>query len=154
VRTTAFIQASVLRRVVAASGGLTPDSQGNQPLVYRTTEYLGRQGPDARDGVRDAVRFSVVVAVAAAVFVAAATVWVGTCGGSTFDTVACGAPQLTLLALGAPLILMGGGMWAFSRTYQIWRQRGTSSPWHAAGWVLMTAMLLVLATGMPSIAMP
>jgi len=85
---------------------------------------------------------------------AVATVWVGTCGGSTFDTVACGTPQLTLLALGAPLILMGGAMWAFLRTYQVWRQHGTSSPWHAAGWVLMTAMLLVLATGLPSIAMP
>jgi hypothetical protein len=144
----------VLRRVVSASGGLTPDSQGNQPVVYRTTDDLRRQGPDARDGVRDAVRFSVGVAVAAAVFMAVATVWVGTCGGSTFDTVACGAPQLTLLALGAPLILMGGAMWAFLRTYQVWRQHGTSSPWHAAGWVLMTAMLLVLATGLPSIAMP
>ena len=83
-----------------------------------------------------------------------ASVWVGTCGGSTFDTVACGAPQLTLLALGAPLILLGGGLWAFLRTYQVRRQHGISSPWHAAGWVLMVAMLLVLATSMPSIAFP
>jgi len=122
--------------------------------VYRTTEDLRHTDPDARDGVRDAVRFSVGVAVSAAVFLAVASLWVGTCGGSTFDTVACGAPQLTLLALGAPLILLGGGMWAFLRTYQAWRQRGTASPWHAAGWVLMTAMLLVLATSVPSIAMP
>jgi hypothetical protein len=122
--------------------------------VYRTTEELRHTDPDARDGVRDAVRFSVGVGVSAAVFLAVASLWVGTCGGSTFDTVACGAPQLTLLALGAPLILLGGGMWAFLRTYQAWRQHGTSSPWHPAGWVLMTAMLLVLATSVPSIAMP
>ena len=85
---------------------------------------------------------------------ALASVWVGTCGGSTFDTVACGAPQLTLLALGAPLILLSGGLWAFLRAYQVRRQHGISSPWHAAGWVLMVAMLLVLATSMPSIAFP
>ena len=122
--------------------------------MYRTTETLRSRDARSRDAVLDAVRFSVSVALGGFVCLGVATAWVGTCGGSTFDTVACGAPQLTLLTLGAPLILMGGGMWAFSRTYQIWRQRGTSSPWHAAGWVLMTAMLLVLATGMPSIAMP
>ncbi len=122
--------------------------------MYRTTEDLRHRYPHTRDGVRNAVWFGVGVAVAAVVFLALASVWVGTCGGSTFDTVACGAPQLTLLALGAPLILLGGGLWAFLRAYQVRRQHGISSPWHAAGWVLMVAMLLVLATSMPSIAFP
>ena len=123
--------------------------------MYRTTEDLPHHAPNVRDSVRDAVRFSVGVAVAAVVFMAVAAGWVGTCGGSTFDTVACGAPQLTLLALGAPLILLGGGLWAFLRTYQARRQQhGISSPWHAAGWVLIAATLLVLATSVQSIAMP
>ena len=121
--------------------------------MSRSTD-LPHHAPDVRDGVRDAVRFSVAVAVAAVVFLAVATVWVGTCGGSTFDTVACGAPQLTLLALGAPLILLGGGLWAFLRTYQARRHHGIWSPWHVAGWVLVAAMLLILATSVPSIAMP
>jgi hypothetical protein len=119
--------------------------------VYRTTDDLRHRDPDTRDGVRNAVWFSVGVAVAAVAFMALASLWVGTCGGSTFDTVACGAPQLTLLALGAPLILLGGGLWAFLRAYQVRRQHGISSPWHPAGWVLMVGMLLVLATRMPSI---
>ncbi len=122
--------------------------------MYRTTEDLRHRDPDTRDGLRNAVWFSVGVAVAAVVFMALASVWVGTCGGSTFDTLACGAAQLTLLALGAPLILLGGGLWAFLRAHQVRRQHGISSPWHAAGWVLMAGMLLVLATSMPSIALP
>ena len=122
--------------------------------MYRTTEDMRHRDPDIREGVRDAVRFGVGVVVAAVVFLALASVWVGTCGGSTFDTVACGAPQLTLLAHGAPLILLGGGLWAFLRAYQVRRQHGISSPWHAAGWLLMVGMLLVLATSMPSIAFP
>ncbi|WP_123025525.1 hypothetical protein [Mycolicibacterium stellerae] len=122
--------------------------------MYSATDDLRRSGPDAREGVRDAVRFSVGVAVAAAVFLAVAAVWAGTCGGSTFDAVACGAPQLTLFAIGAPLILLGGGLWAFLRTFQARRQDAVAWPWHAAGWVLMAVMLLVFATSVPSIAMP
>ncbi len=76
--------------------------------MYRTREDLGHG--DARSGVVEAVRFSVAVVVAAVVFLVAAATWIGTCGGSTFDTLACGAPQRTLLALGAPLILLLGGV--------------------------------------------
>jgi hypothetical protein len=122
--------------------------------VFRTTEDHRHRAPHARDGVRDAVRFGAGVAVAAVAVLAFATLWVSTCAGSTYDTVACGAPQLTLLALGAPLILLGGGLWAFLRTYQLRREHGMGSPWHAAGWVLMVAMLVVVATSVPSIAMP
>jgi hypothetical protein len=121
--------------------------------VYRTTEDLRHSDARRREGVLEAVRFSVGVAVAAVLFLAVAAVWVGTCGGSTFDTVACGAPRLTLLALGAPLILLAGGLRAFLKTYQIWRQQGISWPWQGAGWFLMAAMLLMLAKSVPSIAL-
>ena len=106
----------------------------------RTTQESSHDDADVRDDVREVVRFSVGVAVAAAVFAAVAALWVSTCGGSTFDTVACGAPQRTLLSLGAPIILLLGGLRAFVRT------------WHAAGWCLVTATLVVLATSMPAIA--
>jgi hypothetical protein len=122
--------------------------------VYRATEDLRHGEARSRQGVLDAVRFSVVVAVAGVVFLAVAAVWVGTCGGSTYDTVACGAPQLTLLALGAPLILLAGGVRAFVKTYQAWRQHAVSWPWQGAGWFLLAAMLVVLAHSVPAIALP
>jgi hypothetical protein len=122
--------------------------------VYRGTDDLRHGDARSRDGILEAVRFSVGVAVAAVVFLAVAAVWVSTCGGSTFDTAACGAPQRTLLALGAPLILLAGGLRAFVRTYQLWRQHGISWPWQGAGWFLMAAMLLVLAKSVPLVAMP
>ena len=105
---------------------------------------------DAR--VRDAVRFTLVVAVLAVGFLVVAAVWVSTCDGATADTVACGAPQRTLLALGAPVILMIGGLRAFWRTYQVWRRSGTWWPWQGAGWFLMTFMLLVLTMSLPILA--
>src|ERR1700694_4026910 len=40
--------------------------------------------------------------------------------------------QRTLLALGAPVILFTGGLWAFVRTYQLWRKRGTWWAWRGA----------------------
>ena len=111
--------------------------------MYRTTDDLRHGDTRSREGVLDAVRFSVGVAVAAVVFLAAAQVWVGTCGASTFDAVACGAPQVTFLVLGAPLILLAGGFRAFLRTYQVSRDGGVSWPWHGAGWFLIAATLLV-----------
>ncbi len=122
--------------------------------MNRAGEDLRQDDARSRDGVFEAARFSIVVAVVAAVFLVAAATWVGTCGGSTFDTVACGAPQRTLLALGAPLILLAGGLRAFVRTYQVWRQDGISWPWQGAGWFLIAATLLVFAEGVPSIAVP
>lgn len=121
--------------------------------MYRTTEDLRHSDARTREAVFEAVRFSVGVAVAAAVFLSVAAVWVGTCGGSTFDTVACGAPQLTLFALGAPLILLAGGVRAFLKTYQLSRQQGISWPWQGSGWFLMAAMAVMLAKSVPAIAL-
>ena len=122
--------------------------------MYRTPNDLRHDDADVREGVRDAVRFSVGVAVAAVVFLVVAAVWVSTCGGSTADTVACGPPQRTLLGLGAPIILLLGGLRAFVRTYQAWRQDGAWWPWQGAGWFLLTTMLLVVAMSLAPIAGP
>jgi hypothetical protein len=99
--------------------------------------------------VRDAVRFGVGVAVAGVAFLVVAAVWVSTCDGATADTVACGAPQRTPLAIGAPVILLIGGLRAFVRTYQTWRKQETWWAWQGAGWFLLTLMLIVLTMSMP-----
>jgi hypothetical protein len=104
--------------------------------------------------VRDAVRFGLVVAVLGVAFLVVAAVWVSTCDGATADTAACGVPQRTLLAVGAPLILLIGGLRAFVRTYQTWRNHETWWAWQGAGWFLLTLMLLVLTTSMPALAGP
>lgn len=118
--------------------------------MYQSSERLRQD--DAN--VRDAVRFGFGVVVAALVFLATAAVWVSTCDGATADTAACGVPQRALLAAGAPVILLLGGLRAFLRTYQSWRKQETCWAWQGAGWFLLTAMLLVLAMSMPDLAGP
>ena len=95
--------------------------------------------------VRDAVRFGVVVAVLGVAFLVTAAVWVSTCHGETADTAACGVPQRALLAVGAPVILLIGGLRAFVRTYQTWRNHETWWAWQGAGWFLLTLMLVCLS---------
>ena len=104
--------------------------------------------------VREAVRFGLVVAVAGVAFLVVAAAWVSTCDGATVDTAACGVPQRALLAIGAPLILLIGGLRAFFRTYQTWRNHETWWAWQGAGWFLFTLMLLVLTMSMPALAGP
>ena len=122
--------------------------------MYRTTGDLRHGDTAVREGVIGAVRFGAGIAVAALVLMAVAEVWIGTCGASTFDALACGTPQTTVLALGAPLILLAGGLRAFHRTYVVRRSHGIAWPWQGAGWFLMAAMLLVLAKSVPLIALP
>ncbi len=105
--------------------------------------------------VQAAVRFALLTAAAGVCFIVVAAAWVSTCSGAmAVDTVACGAPQRTLLAFGAPAILLAGGVWAFVRTYRIWRDDGTWWAWQGAGWFLMMLMLLTLTMGTPAIAGP
>jgi hypothetical protein len=104
--------------------------------------------------VQAAIRFTVLAAVSGVAFLIVAALWASTCNGATVDTVACGAPQLTILAFGGPLILLAAGCWAFLRTYRIWRDRGTWWAWQGAGWFLLMLMVVTLAMGAPSIAGP
>ena len=122
--------------------------------VYRSNNDLRHDLEHNDANVRDAVRFGVVVAVAGAVFLGVAAVWVSTCDGATADTAACGTPQRMLLAVGAPVILLIGGLCAFVRTYRAWRKHETWWAWQGVGWFLMTLMLLALTMGMPGLAGP
>lgn len=117
-----------------------------------------RQGGDRlgqEDGeVRAAIRFAVISAVAGVGFVVLAAAWVSTCGGMSVDTVACGPPERTLLALVGPAILLVAGVWAFLRTYRVWRDAGTWWGWHGAGWFLLTLMAVALSMSVPPIMGP
>lgn len=105
------------------------------------------------DEVRAAGRFAVLVAVVGVGFLVLAALWVARCGAAaTIDTVACGTPERMILASGGPAILFGGGVWAFIRTYQVWRRRGIWWGWHGAGWFLLTLMMLTVTLGTPVIA--
>jgi len=104
--------------------------------------------------VRAAIRFAVIAAALGVGFVIMAAAWVSTCGGTGVDTVACGPPERTLLAFGGPLILLVAGLWAFLRTYRVWRDEGTWWGWHGAGWFLLTLMVVTLSMGAPPIAGP
>jgi hypothetical protein len=105
--------------------------------------------------VREAVRFAVTAAAVGVGFVILAAVWVSTCHGAmAVDTAACGTPQRTLLAFGAPVILLAAGLWAFLRTYRVWRDGGIWWGWQGAGWFLMMLMMITLTAGAPGIAGP
>jgi hypothetical protein len=111
-------------------------------------DHLGQDD----DEVRAAIRFAVLAAAAGVGFLVLAALWVSSCAGASVDTAACGPPQRTLLAFGGPLILLIAGLWAFVRTYRVWRSEGTWWGWHGAGWFLLTLMIVALAMGVPPIA--
>jgi len=111
-----------------------------------TSDRLGREDNE----VHAAIRFAVLAGVAGVGFLIVAALWDSTCKGAmSVDTVACGVPQLTMLALGAPAILLTTGIWAFVRTYRAWRDHGNWWAWQGAGWFLMVLMFVTLTMGGP-----
>lgn len=121
-----------------------------QPRPDSGGDRLGQRDPE----VRAAFRFAVKTTAAALAFIVLAALWVRNCGATGVETVGCGAPYRTLLALGAPTILTLGGLWAFVCTYQVWRDRGTWWGWQGAGWFLFSLMVFVMiAAGPPIIGM-
>ena len=124
------------------------------PRIGEAPDHVGGRKLASPAG---AARFTVAVAVAALAFLVMAALWVGTCSGSVdVDTVACGVPQRTFLGVGAPLILLGGAVYAFVSTYRAWRAGSGEGfwTWQGAGWFLSTAFLVSLAMGFPALAGP
>lgn len=115
-------------------------------------DRLGHED-DREDGeVRAAIRFAALAAAAGLGFLVIAALWVSTCPGVSVDTVACGAPQRMMLASGGPLILLSAGLWAFLRTYRVWRREGVWWGWHGAGWFLLTLTAVTVSLGVSPIA--
>ena len=127
--------------------------------VYRTVTVgiLGNMSELSHDtraveygdaGVWGAVRTGMGFAAAGLVFLLTAALWVGTCTGSTADAIACGAPQRAALALGAPAILLAGGVWSLTRGFRTQRDQ-TSWVWLGTGWLLLALMVLSAVVSLP-----
>ena len=110
------------------------------------TMSSGGDSADARRTFAAAARFTAFVVVLALVVLGLALLWVNGCkSGAGSDALArCGALRRNFLAVGAPVVLLGGGVWAFVRTIQLWRARGRWWVWQGAGWFLLALMLMVL----------
>lgn len=110
-------------------------------------DRLGRDDSE----VHSAIRFAVVAAVVGVGFLIMGALLVSTCSASTPRPAARPADPA---GAGGPLILCAAGLWAFLRTYRVWRAEGTWWGWHGAGWFLLTLMVLTLCIGVPPIAGP
>jgi hypothetical protein len=120
--------------------------------VYQSQSPARWRYDDAN--VRAALRFSIAVTAVGLAFLVAAVGWVSTCSGATADMMACGVPQRTLLAVGAPAILLAGGLRAFVATYLSWRRNQTWWAWQGAGWFLLSLTAVAVITSMPDLAGP
>jgi hypothetical protein len=137
--------AGVARVTARDDGKALQQGRKMQPNPRPGGDHLGQEDNE--------VHAAVLAAVAGVAFLIVAALWASTCKGAmAIDTVACGGPQLTILAFGAPLILLFAGCRAFLRTYRIWRDNGTWWAWQGAGWFLFMLMLVTLTMGVPPIA--
>lgn len=116
----------------------------------QTQRHRGDRLGQVDSDVHHAVRYAALAAAVGIGYLVVAALWDSTCKGAmSVDTAACGAPQLTILAFGGPLILFAAGVWAFVRTYRVWRAEGTWWAWQGAGWLLMVLMVVTLALAVP-----
>lgn len=111
---------------------------------------LRRGASYSEPGVRDAVRTGLGFAAAGAAFLFVAMVWIGTCTGSLAQAAGCGAPQRAMLALGAPAILLAGGLWSIMRSFRR-SEHSARWAWQAAGWTLLALMALSAVWSLPSL---
>ena len=105
----------------------------------------------ADPGVRDALRVGFGFAAAGATFLFVAVVWIGTCTGSLAQAAGCGAPQRAMLALGAPAILLAGGVWSLVCSYRVRHEQSAWLAWQVAGWSLLALMVLSAMLSLPSL---
>ena len=116
-----------------------------------------KMAPDTSEPRRDrqtfaaAARFCGVVVATALVALLACLAWLSGCKSGTGEgsLAHCSGLQRNALAIGPALILAVGGIWAFVRTFQVWRARGGWWIWQGAGWFLMLFMLVVLGMTAP-----
>jgi hypothetical protein len=110
------------------------------------TMSSGGDSDDARRIFAAAVRFTALVVVGAFLVLGLALLWVHGCktGSGSGALAHCGSVRRNFLAVGPPLVLLLGGVWAFVRTIQLWRAESRWWVWQGAGWFLLALMLVVL----------
>jgi hypothetical protein len=116
-----------------------------------------KMSPDTASPQRDrktlasAVKFVGVFVVIAVLVLVAVAAWVHSCKSSSGDGMLanCTALQRNTLAFGPGAVLLIGGIWAFVRTYQVWKARGGWWIWQGAGWFLLVLMLVVYTATTP-----
>ncbi|MGE0783294.1 hypothetical protein [Mycolicibacterium sp.] len=114
------------------------------------TDLSHRRGTDDAE-VRTAVRTGLGFAVAAGIFLVTAAMWMSTCTGSVADAMACGAPQRAALALGAPAILVVGGIWSLTCAHRVRRDRPAWSVWLGAGATLVVLAVISAVVSAPTL---
>lgn len=117
-----------------------------------------RNPDDVRHGaarlIREPVRLSLAVSALGTVFLAVAAVWISTCSGDTADPVACGVPQRTALALGAPTIFLLGAVRAVVHTRHVWRRGRLWWAWQGSALALLALMLVALIVSLSALGGP
>ena len=116
-----------------------------------------KMSPDSGSPLRDrttyaaAVKFGSVFVVLSLLVLFGALIWLSGCksGGGQGALEHCSGLQRNTLAIGPAVVLAVGGVWAFVRTYQVWRARGGWWIWQGAGWFLLMLMLVVLGMTAP-----
>ena len=101
-------------------------------------------------GVRDAIRTGLGFALAGLLFLFVADLWIGTCTGSIAQAAGCTVPQRTMLALGAPALLLAGGVWAMVHGFRA-RENSARWAWQAAGWSLVALTVISVYLSLPSL---
>lgn len=111
----------------------------------------GSGSPAAKRTFAAAARFTAADVAAALLVLGLGLWWVHGCksGHGPGALQHCGAVPRTVLAIGAPLVLFLGGVWAFVRTIQVWRTGGRWWIWQGAGWFMLVLMLTVLVMTVP-----
>ncbi|MGY0498542.1 hypothetical protein ACWZHB_08615 [Nocardia sp. FBN12] len=111
-----------------------------------------KRGSDDGEYRRAALYVVCVVGVAALVF-AAVNVWAANRGAcAQAHTHLCDTPAESAVVIGPSVILLLGGIGAFVRTYQRWRDGYSWRTWQGAGWFLFILMTAYLAIGAGTIA--
>ncbi len=119
--------------------------------LSRHTRELRRDAGVVEPGARDAVRTGLGFAVAGLLFLVVADLWIGTCTGSIAQAAGCAAPQKAMLALGAPAILLVGGVWSLARGYRTRVEGAVRPACLTAGWSLVALSAVTGLLSLPSL---
>lgn len=97
-------------------------------------------------GFRAAAWYTIAVITSAIAVLVGCIVWASANPDQCVDAafIVCENPELNILLLAPPSLLLIGGLGAFVQTYRVWRRKGAWPIWQGAGWALLTFMVLYM----------